>query len=177
MLRAAIQAIAGGYAVFFAVVAVAKLDAWRSWSAAVSQWLPDGLSVKATRVALPSLEALTVAVLLLSPPLGLLLSAALLAAFGAGVLLLGQQARGKECGCYGALLPSRIGRALAARNLVLAAGAGSACLLAWRSATPGLRAPVILLLALLSALLMLGAEARRVTRMVRDRSRDQGEAA
>jgi hypothetical protein len=177
MLRAGIQAIAGGYAVFFTVVALAKLDAWRSWSAAVSQWLPDGLSVQATRIALPSLEALTVAVLLLSPPLGLLLSAVLLAAFGAGVLLLSRQARGKECGCYGALLPSRIGGALAARNLILAGVAVGACLLAWRSAAPGPRAPVILLLALLSALLMLSAEARRVTRMVRDASRDQGEAA
>jgi hypothetical protein len=174
VLRASVQTVAGGYATFLFIVALAKLDGWQVWSASVAEWLPTRLPVRAVRIAVPAIEALTAALLLLAPATGLLVAAALLGGFGSGVLALGRRAQGKDCGCFGTLLPARIGRGLAIRNLLLAAVAAIACLLAWRAEVPGLPAPAILLFALLGALLVLGSEVRRTTLMIRSPARDEG---
>jgi hypothetical protein len=177
VLVVTVQILAGAFAVFFAVVAAAKLDSWGSWSAAVSGWLPAGVPVGLVVVTLPSAEALCAAGLVVSPKAGLLMSAVLLTILGVGVLALGSNAAGKDCGCYGTLAPSRINRSLAARNLLLAGLAWSAFLLARRSMVPGLRAPAVLLLALLGALVVLAAEARRVLGTTSYSHRDEGGAA
>jgi hypothetical protein len=177
VLRASVQTAAGGYATFFGIVALAKLDAWPAWSTSVAEWLPARLPVRAVRVAVPATEAVTAALLLLTPAVGLLVAAALLGGFGAGVLVLRRQAEGKDCGCFGTLLPGRIGGGLAARNLLLAAAAAIAWLLAWRVGAPGLSAPTVLLFALLGALLVLGSEVRRTAQIIRDPVRDEREAA
>jgi hypothetical protein len=176
VLVAAVQIAAGAFAVFFAIVAAAKLDSWRSWSSAVSGWLPAALPVGLVAVTLPSAEALSAAGLVVSPKAGLLMSAVLLTTLGVGVLALSSNAEGKDCGCYGTLAPSRINRSLAARNLLLAGLAWSALLLARRSTVPGLRAPAVLLLALLGALVVLAAEARRVLVTSSYSHRDEGGA-
>lgn len=173
-MRASVQTVAGGYATFLFIVALAKLDGWQVWSASVAEWLPARLPVRAVRIAVPAIEALTAMVLLLAPATGLLVAAALLGGFGGGVLVLGRRAQGKDCGCFGTLLPGRIGRGLAIRNLLLAAIAAIACLLAWRATAPGLPAPAILLFALLGALLILGGEARRTTQLIRSPLHEEG---
>jgi Methylamine utilisation protein MauE len=174
VLRASVQTIAGGYATFLFIVALAKLDGWQVWSASVAEWLPAGLPVRAVCIVVPAIEAATAALLLLAPARGLLVAAALLGGFGGGVLVLGRRAQGKDCGCFGTLLPSRIGRGLAIRNLLLAALAAVTCLLAWQAEVPGLPAPAILLFALLGALLVLGSEVRSTTLMIRNPAPDEG---
>ena len=121
--------------------------------------------------------ALSAAGLVVWPKAGLLMSAVLLTTLGVGVLVLSSNAEGKDCGCYGALAPSRINRSLAARNLLLAGLAWSAFLVARRSVVPGLRAPAVLLLALLGALVVLAAEARRVFAVTSHSHHDEGGAA
>jgi hypothetical protein len=177
VLVATVQILAGAFAVFFAIVAAAKLDSWRSWSAAVSGWLPAALPVGLVVVALPAAEALSAAGLVVSPKAGLLMAAVLLTTLGVGVLALSSRAEGKDCGCYGALAPSRINRSLAARNLLLAGLAWGAFLLARRSVVPGMRAPAVLLLALVGALIVLAAEARRVFAITSYSHHDEGGAA
>ena len=174
MLRASVQIIAGGYATFLFVVALAKLDGWQVWSASVAEWLPVGLPIRAVCIAVPAIEVLTAVLLLLAPATGLLAAAALLGVFGGGVLLLSRRAQGKDCGCFGTLLPSRIGRGLAVRNLLLAAVAAVAGLLAGRATVPGLSPPAILLFALLGALLVLGGEARRTSQLLRRPAGEEG---
>jgi hypothetical protein len=177
VLRASVQTVAGGYATFFFIVALAKLDAWQAWSASVAEWFPAVLLVRAVRVAVPLIEALTAALLLWAPAVGLLVAAALLGGFGAGVLRLRQRAEGKDCGCFGTLLPGRIGRGLAARNLLLGAAAAIACLPAWRAGVSGLPVAAVLLFALLGALLVLGSEVRWTNQGIQNPVRDKGEVA
>jgi methylamine utilization protein MauE len=174
VLRASVQIIAGGYATFLFVVALAKLDGWQVWSASVAEWLPVGLPIRAVCIAVPAIEVLTAVLLLLAPATGLLAAAALLGVFGGGVLLLSRRAQGKDCGCFGTLLPSRIGRGLAVRNLLLAALAAVAGLLAGGATVPGLSPPAILLFALLGALLVLGGEARRTSQLLRRPAGEEG---
>jgi hypothetical protein len=82
VLRASAQIVAGGYATFLFIVALAKLDGWQVWSASVAEWLPAGLPVRAVRIAVPAIEVLTAVLLLLAPARGLLVAAALLGGFG-----------------------------------------------------------------------------------------------
>jgi hypothetical protein len=176
VLRAGAQVLAGGYATFLLVVALAKLDGWQAWSVSLLGWLPAGLPVRAVRSAIPALEASVALLLLLAPAAGLLAAAALLGGFGIGILILGRRAEGKDCGCFGTLLPGRIDHGLAARNLLLAALAAAAAVLAWTAAAPRLPAPAVLGFALLGALAVLAVEAAHTPRMQRP-IRDEGEAA
>jgi hypothetical protein len=63
------------------------------------------------------------------------------------------------------------------RNLLLAGLAWGAFLLARRSMIPGLRAPAVLLLALVGALVVLATEARRVFAVTSHSHHDGGGAA
>ncbi len=116
-LTLVLQILALGLSVLFGIAIVGKLDSWGAWSHAVQRWAPFWLPTPLATWVIPLLEGVALASLILAPPLGFLLAAALLAAFGVGAFILGQ---GEECGCLGAVLSQRLGPKLAIRNILLA---------------------------------------------------------
>ena len=168
-MRLALQVLTAGYALFLAGAALSKLDRWSSWSSAVSSWLPAWLPAKLSRSGLPVVELLTAIILIAAPVVGLVLAATLLGVFGIAVALLSPRQRGRECGCFGALMPSHLGAGLAVRDLALAAAAAGAVLLASRSGVERFELPAIFLIVLVGALGLLWAEDRRVRRVGRVR--------
>lgn len=87
MESALIQLGAGGYALLFLTALLGKLDAWRSWKAAVSNFFAGRLS-RLVLFGIPCFEAVVVGLLVAAPVLGLWLSAIMLIAFGAAVFAL-----------------------------------------------------------------------------------------
>ena len=107
--------------VLFATAAIAKLLAWERWSALVSAVIPQPRSARAAKVAVPLAEVAVACLSPVAPALGFGAAALLLASFAIAVGSRLDQIRGRECNCFGSLLPMRIDRGLVIRNVVLAA--------------------------------------------------------
>jgi hypothetical protein len=138
----AAQAFVVAFSLIFVASVLGKLDGWGRWSALASALpFPPRLR-EAVRLLLPVLEAGVVAVLLLFPVAGLLASSALLAIFAIAVTLIAKRIGPAECGCFGALTPTKLGTALAVRNALLASAAalGVALVLQADTSRPSLAA-------------------------------------
>jgi hypothetical protein len=94
------------------------------------------------------------------PKVGLLAAGALLAAFAAAVAVLQRRHAGAECNCFGAVAPTRIGRSLVARNVVLSAVALGTAGVGWSVEVARLSASEYVAVALLGSLLFVAAQFR-----------------
>ena len=168
-----VRGLAGLLILLFAASFVGKVDAWHSWTA--TSWLPPGLLGRTIRLLLPALEGLTVMSLVAWPVVGLFMSSALLASLGVGVLLLTPSQKGEDCGCFGFMIQSRIGPALGARNLGLAAASVLAGAISLDKKVPRIHAPEALILLVVGLLLALGLEVRRVFPVAKALHRPFGE--
>ena len=120
MFQLTLHVIAGSFAAMLAVSAGSKWlvgDGWRLMSVRIGgPGRRGGLVFR----ALPLAEAAVAAWCVLTPREGLPAAGLLLAALALGVLAVRGRLEGEDCGCFGELAESRIGRRLAARNAVLA---------------------------------------------------------
>jgi hypothetical protein len=138
---------------------IAKVDAWSRWVSTSQGFVPGSPSVGRTLAfTIPIAEATCACVTLLDPFAGLVTSAGLYAVFAIGVLVVGRTVRDTECGCFGAIMPSRIGGSLAVRNLLLAATAGAASFGALRLNPTIVRPQPLVSACLVGLLAVLGAE-------------------
>jgi hypothetical protein len=138
---------------------VAKVDAWSRWVSTSQAFVPESPSLGRTlALTIPIAEATCACFTLLDPFAGLVTSAGLYAVFAIGVLVVGRAARDTECGCFGAIMPSRIGGSLAVRNLALAATAGAASFGALRLNPAIVRPQPLVTASLVGLLTVLGAE-------------------
>jgi hypothetical protein len=157
----ATQFAAGLFAVFFVLSSFGKLDAWETWAKASAAWSPSWIPRLLVLVALPLIELSIAMALVLHPQFGLVLCAIFLATLAIGVALLSPTQQGKECGCFGRLMRSRIGPRLALRNVLLAALAATVSALAFQLEVRGLGLPQILTLSLVGALAALLLETKQ----------------
>ncbi len=128
----AVRSVVWAYFLLFVFASLGKLDGWRGWSAITAD-LPFPSPVRLfVRAAVPLAEAAVAVVLVTDYSLGLGLAALLMGVLGLGVAAVVPGLGGKECNCFGAAVPTRIGYRLAIRNGALALLA----LAVWRAADP-----------------------------------------
>jgi hypothetical protein len=145
------EILAAAFALMFAISAALKVSAWRSWREVAGRVVPDRRGSMAAAVVVPLVEVGVACLAFALPAAGLAAAAAVLALFAAVLAVRASDLAGSECGCFGALLPSRIGPALVWRNAGLSAlaAAGSVLAASEGAARPGLSEVLIALLALI----------------------------
>jgi hypothetical protein len=143
------EILAAAFALMFATSAALKVGAWRSWTAVAGRVVGDGPGSRAASVFVPLVEVGVACLAFALPAPGLAAAAVVLAVFAAVLAVRTSDLAGSECGCFGALLPSRIGPGLVWRNAGLSALAAAGSVLAASEAavSPG---PLDLLIALLA---------------------------
>jgi methylamine utilization protein MauE len=151
----------------FVAAAFGKVDAWPRWSATSAALLGTHANLRRlVRVGLPTVEAAIGALAFVRPVWGLASGSALLFVLAAGVLALRSRSAGTECGCFGALMPSQIGLALALRNLSLALVAAVAAFFAHRIGAPAFRFLELVVIALVGLHVVVVAELVRMPSQV-----------
>jgi len=151
--------VAAVYGFFFGFALLGKIDAWRSWSRAITAFLPAQPGIAAaTRVSVPLAEAFVVVLAFAYPKLGLLAAGGLLATFAAVVAVLNTQHQGAACNCFGAVTSSKIGRPLAIRNFIAASVAIAVLVGNWNREVARLPTVGITALILLALLLLVASE-------------------
>lgn len=161
-MSGAVEIVAGAYAVLLLAAAVGKLDGWRRWSTTSYRLLPQRrVLARRVRVMVPLTEAAVALLTFVRPSYGLIACGGLFLAFAAAVSVLGRNAAGEDCGCFGALLPSEIGTALVMRNLGLAAPAAALGGLTISRQIAPFDGPEIVLAMLIGILVVLFAEFSR----------------
>lgn len=115
--------VAAVFVAVFALAALGKLDGWHEWRAAAAEFFPRFNLAPTVAVGLPVLELAASVAIVAAPREGLFLGAAILLVFAAGVLVLRRNHAGASCNCFGPALSTTIGYGLAARNVLLGAGA------------------------------------------------------
>lgn len=126
------QTLAALMGIVLLVAAFGKLDAWRAWRKKTRAWFGSRVAATLARRLLPISEVVVAILCFVRPSVGLVAAAALLSLFAGGSAYLTVRHAGEDCGCFGALMPSRIGWALVVRNGAAAATAGGAAALALR---------------------------------------------
>lgn len=164
MFEGAVQFLAGVFGLLFLVAGLSKVDSWSGWSVTLSLVLPLGHpAYPIVRIGFPMVEIATGILTMVAPRVGLQMSASLLFFFALAVSMLIPRYRGQECGCFGALVSSKIDGRLVWRDLLLGLLA-LVLLLAWPAQAGGLTLPQIVLVVVLGLMYMLGAEWRQVRR-------------
>ena len=150
------------YTLLLLLAALSKLDGWARWRATARQLAPRRRGVAALLTyGLPVVELSVAAAVAARPTAGLVAAALLLTALAAGVFALAPSHAGTECRCFGALATSRLGHGLGYRNLVLAAGALVAALVALADETRALTAEDLVVLGAVGLAVALVAEFRQ----------------
>jgi hypothetical protein len=171
------QLAAAGLAAMLFAAALGKLNSRARWALTTTSLFPTRLQLgRVLRVAIPAAELAVAFAILVRPALGLTLAAGLLLVFAVGVLGLTPERRGADCGCFGALMPSRVGPALAFRNTLLAAAAAAAAVAAMREGLPTFRAVEILLLLVIGIHVVVVAELWRLPRQTLRGASEMGTA-
>lgn len=133
------QGIAAFYAVLFLGAALGKLDGWRRWTATSYRLLPGHrVAARRVRVLIPAAEGAAATLAFVSPAVGLAACGGLLVFFAAVVAALSRRAAGEDCGCFGALMPDKLGPGLAVRDLAFALPALAAAVYATGAGVPAL---------------------------------------
>ena len=122
-----------------------KLDGWNRWSGLTSALPLSRSGSSAVRIFLPLVEAAVAVVLVVVPPVGLAASALLLAVFAVAVVVFARRIGPAECGCFGALTPTKLGTGLAVRDALLAIAAAVGVALAFGSEMPRPALPALVL--------------------------------
>lgn len=158
-----------GYFLLFLGAALSKFDTWRMWAETTRDLFSGGNPfsrgkhlTKLVRVAVPLVEMMICATLLIAPARGLLLSSVLLAVFAGGVYVLSKNHAGSKCNCLGALASSTISPLLALRNLLLALVAAIGAQLADRSRMLSITPPEVALTLLVGLIILLYGEGQRL---------------
>lgn len=141
----ATQVLVVAILLIFVASVLGKLDGWSRWSALTSTLPLPRRASGAARLLVPAVEATVAVALLLVPGVGLLASSLLLAVFAFAVLRFAKRIGPAECGCFGALTPTKLGTGLAVRNVVLAAAAAVGAVLALQAEAPAPSAPALAL--------------------------------
>ncbi len=148
-MQPVVQLVAASLAAMLLAAALSKLNGRARWALTTTALFPNRLRLgRVVRVLIPAVELAAALAILFKPAFGLTLAALLLLVFAVGVFWLTPEQRGTECGCFGALMPSRVGRTLGFRNLLLAAAAAAAAVAALREGVPAFRVVEVLLLLL-----------------------------
>lgn len=149
--------------VMFVAAAFGKVDGWPRWSATAAALLWNRRRLaRVLRVGLPAVEAAVGALTFVWPVWGLAIGSVLLLVLAGGAVALSAESAGTDCGCFGALMPSQIGRPLALRNLALAAVAAAGAVLAHGVGAPAFGLLELLLIALIALHLLVLVELRRM---------------
>jgi hypothetical protein len=114
------QVLVVGFWLIFVGSVLGKLDGWNRWSSLTSALPLPRHGSSAVRILLPLVEAVVAVVLIVDPAAGLAASALLLAVFAVAVVIFARRIGPAECGCFGALTPTKLGNGLAVRNALLA---------------------------------------------------------
>src|SRR5947207_5190741 len=164
-MQALLELTAAALGVLLLVAALGKLDSWSRWSATVTTLVPGHPAVaRALRSVLPVAEAVIGTLCFARAVLGLACGAALLLVLAAGVAWLTPQQAGADCGCFGALMPSKIGRALALRDAAVGVVVGLAAVEGIRAGIEPLRPLEIVVAGLVGVHVVLLGELRRMPR-------------
>ena len=113
------------------VAALSKVDGWLSWRRTTRNWFGSGRRGRITTYAIPTSEATAGVAAIVAPAIGMTLIASLLCAFSVGAYILSRKHYGESCNCFGALMPSKLGRELVMRNVFAALVAIALASLAW----------------------------------------------
>jgi hypothetical protein len=137
----------------FLLAALGKWDAWAAWQSTLETIFSSPLGRSVVKYGVPASElALALVTLFFLPFHGVIVCGIALVGLAIGVYFMSKKYEGTKCACFGAFLPSSLSRALAVRNLLLAAVAFGS-VLAFDEATFA-RPGVALLLCLFSGLLV-----------------------
>lgn len=157
-----LRVLAAGYGALFLVAAMSKLDGWTEWSQTTAALFRHRSLGTIVRFATPAVEAGVGTLALVAPQSGLLASVMLLAVFALAALVKARHHAGRACHCFGALMPSRIGYSLSARNVVLLAPAALMLALGGREPPAPYGLPELLAVVLLVVLLLVVSEFARL---------------
>lgn len=159
--------VAAVLGVTFFAAAFGKLDGWPRWAQTTFVLFPRNRRLGwLVRLCIPALEVGTGVLVFVRPVIGLAVGAALLVAFAIVVFALARSHAATDCNCFGALMPSTIGKALAVRNAALALLTAATALGAARLGAPVFGAPEGLLIALVGANVVLLVELERLPRQL-----------
>lgn len=166
MIQAAVHVTTACLGLMFLAAAFGKADGWARWAEATRAFFPSHRLAGVLRVVIPAGEVAVGLLTFVRPLVGLISGSALLITLGAGVLWLIPRSQTATCSCFGALMPSEIGPALALRNVLLAAIAALAAIAVTRRDPPVFTAVEGLLLLLLGSNALVLAELRHLPRQL-----------
>lgn len=167
VIRALADIAAGACGLVFLAAALGKLDGWGEWSRLTEEIPGPAVLGHSVRFAVPAVESAIVVLSFASPTVGLAAGAAVLACFAVAVWLLAPRLSGRECNCFGAIAPARIGPHLAGRNMVLAVLVAGGWWVARRENLQALSFSKVLVIALFGAIALSLDQFRRLRRVAR----------
>ena len=129
-----VGAIAAACGLVMLAAAWSKVDGWRAWRRNTRGWFGHGRRAMAIRYGVPAAETTAGLAAVFAPAVGMAAVALLLVVLAAGVYQLSRSHGGEPCNCFGALMPSSLGRELVVRDLLAAIAAAVVAAAAWRSA-------------------------------------------
>lgn len=164
-MEVAARLLAGALAAMFLAASFGKWNSRARWVLTTTSLFPTRLRFgRIVRWTVPAAEAGVAVLILAWPVLGLASAAGLMLVFAAGVLWLSADQAGEECGCFGALMPSRVGAGLAWRDAILALVAAATAIAAARIGLSAFGAVELMLLFVVGVNIALGAELWRMPR-------------
>jgi hypothetical protein len=158
---------AGACGLLFCAAALGKLDRWHQWSQLTAEIPGPRVLGRVVRVSVPAIETAVVVLSVASPTAGLAAGAVALGGFSVAVWLLAQRVAGRECNCFGAIAPARIGPNLAARNIVLAILVAGGWWVARHERLQALSFSKMLVIVLFGAIALMLDQFRRLSRVAR----------
>ncbi len=167
MIHAAVYVVAACLGLMFLAAAFGKADGWPRWGEATRAFFPSHRRLAGLlRAVIPASEVAVGLLTFVRPLVGLISGSVLLVTLTAGVLWLIPRSRTASCNCFGALMPSEIGPALAIRNVLLAAIAALAAIAVTRRGAPVFTPVEGLLLTVVGSNVLVAAELRHLPRQL-----------
>ena len=151
---------AGACALLFLAAVLGKLDSWKQWSELAKEIPGPPVLGGLAQVLVPILEFAIVLLSFAWPVIGLAAGAIALTGFAVAVWFLAHRMSGRDCNCFGAIAPAAISPQLAARNVVLAAGAAAGWYVAQRATLGAMSLSEVLLTVLVGVIVLMGAQYR-----------------
>ncbi len=153
---------ASACALLFLAAVLGKLDRWGEWSRLTAEIPGPALLSRSVRVTVPAVESAIVGLSVGWPIAGLAAAAVFLPGFALAVFLLARELPNRECNCFGAIAPAKIGPRLAERNIALASVAAVGWYIAQHQNLQALSLSTVLMTLLFGAIALMLFQYRRL---------------